>query len=463
MKKTDLVTELNSLKKDKAAWKKVDANRLKSLKDSTMNLWIGWRSNNFNMNKANETGKKLEQNANAIADATAKNSVKFWKKISDKTIERDAPKLDRVEKREDDVKEVIDDYKDISDNQRRDELSDITDRQKGIASRQANIAAAKAGSQWVQLSEWEKISIKDDIIAKYGQNIMTAEQYELENNRTIDADLKNIGIQEFEIQSNIDQFKDVIRDNAFAPILNALDEAKKWNQKAIDDVASFYQEIVRNKGIEESERGLQRERLQDTEQEYQGMDLAQKAAYTRAKMVSIPWFEKLWLSVEKIIQKNPNASYSFIYGELAREASDSSEFDAKTNALFQKNDEDLSDNEREFKQKILEQGNAAKDRGNPNFNKDGSEVFPNDTTEWIRDAQWDPRKSDTIEKDRLPAQRDQAAKDEWFKDDKAKKTANTLWKKFTDQYWELKNTDKDRYDSLRKRVLTEIKARYTSE
>jgi len=35
-------------------------------------------------------------------------------------------------------------------------------------------------------------NVKNDIIAKYGKNILSAEQYALNTNRTIDNDLLNV-------------------------------------------------------------------------------------------------------------------------------------------------------------------------------------------------------------------------------------------------------------------------------
>lgn len=459
--KSDILKQLWDLKKRKANWELIQAKEIDDLKSEALSLNTWWRSNNFNLDKANETGNKLAENAGKIADATASNAIEFWEKTSEKVQERDQPKLDRVNEKEKNVKNVIDKFEDISDWQRREEITNITNRQKQIAWRQANIAAAKAWSNGVVLSESAKMSIKDDIIAKYWQNILTAEQYELENQRSIDDDLKNIWLKEFEIQWNIDAFKDSIQDNAYAPILNALDDAKKGNQKAIDDVSSFFQEIVRKKWVEEADRWLWRERVQDTEKEFEDMTVNQKAAYLKAKIKDIPWAEKLWWAwLLKIIEKNPNAWTAFVLWELAREISDIKEFSVLRWYLAQKTPDQRSD----FENKLIEawfiDTQAADKRGNPAQWDAWNSIFKwANTNQWINAIAWSPTDWDPIERDRKIEEIKQ-----WFKSDQASKVANESWQRFlkSPEIKDIKENDPEKYKVLRKQMLLRIKQKYTN-
>ncbi len=69
------------------------------------------------------------------------------------------------------------------------------------------------------------VDIKADINAKYGQNLLNADQFRAQTNMTIDEALKNIGLTVFDKKAIVNKFKDSLNDVEFAPILNALKAA----------------------------------------------------------------------------------------------------------------------------------------------------------------------------------------------------------------------------------------------
>lgn len=113
------------------------------------------------------------------------------------------------------------------------------------------MAAAQAGESGVQMSQAAMEDIKNDVIAKYGQNIANAEQFKLQTNLSLDDALKNTGLQIFEKQGAIDTFKNALKDEEFAPVLNALTEAAQGKKDAAKDVYDYYKKFIDKKADEE--------------------------------------------------------------------------------------------------------------------------------------------------------------------------------------------------------------------
>lgn len=201
-------------------------------------------------NKLDATMNQYADNANKTAADTEANARKFGQEASSVTAQRDAEKLIRYTNQEAELKKMQASRESNID-KRRVDADALLKKQDEIAAMNSNIAMADAGKSGLQLSQGDLTSIQNDIMSKYAGNIANAMDFKNKTNMTLDDALFNTGLSIFSKQSEIDTFKNAIQDAKYAPILDAVSKAAAGNQKAIDDINTFYQEITKKKAESE--------------------------------------------------------------------------------------------------------------------------------------------------------------------------------------------------------------------
>lgn len=287
---------------------------------------IGWTSTeNPNTKQFDETGLAYEENAKKMATDTANSAMDRAKQEQAVIQQRDADKLARSSNQEQKLK-TIEDRANKNFQNRRDDAEELLAQQNYIAEKNANITAAQASQSWLALSQSEVDSIRNDTIAKYGQNIANAMDYKNKTNMTIDEALTRTGLDIFNKQAEIDKFKDALTDAEFAPILNAVQKAAEWDKKAIDDVYTFYQKYADKKAEEEYNRVAKTERYIAEENQFATADSAMKERIIFEQLQwwpntpATPWFQYIIQNVPWIIARYPTASMTFVLGTAMEEA-----------------------------------------------------------------------------------------------------------------------------------------------
>lgn len=253
---------------------------------------FGIKESNVWFNKMSDSAKAYRDNTLKAADKKREIIKDAWSEQAGVISNKNTQAEQDLAAREKQVNTDLNKYKTDTEWRRKD-LGNVVQTQKDIAWRQANIAAAQAGNKWVWLSVWQRQQIRDDIISKYATNIANVQQYEFENNRKIDDDLKNTWLKQFEVQGNIDQLKQKLTDEKYAPILEAIKKASEWDQKAIEDVNNFYQSFVRKRWDETYKRWAEAERLNDIETQFALFDADGKRNYITSKLKNLKWFDRL--------------------------------------------------------------------------------------------------------------------------------------------------------------------------
>lgn len=189
---------------------------------------------------------QYEANAKKTAVEAEANARKFGQETSNTIAQRDAEKLIRTSNQEIQLKDIKDTRTSNIDLRRKDADS-LLKKQDEIAAMNSNIAMADAGKSGLQLSQGDLTTIQNDIMGKYASNIANAMDFKNKTNMSLDEALMNTGLAIFSKQSEIDNFKNSIQDAKYTPILDALNKAAAGNQKAIDDVSTFYQTMTQKK------------------------------------------------------------------------------------------------------------------------------------------------------------------------------------------------------------------------
>lgn len=298
----------------------VDTSNINLPKGPTVNegpLNVNSSYTNTNYDELNKTGKNYQW---VVSDRASKLSDEVfdaaWKQTA---IEKEASeeKIERSDLTREELLEVTGDFKDKQDD-RYQEVDDITQRQKNIANRQAQMAAASAWQYGDIYSDGAMANIKNDVIAKYGENILNAEQYALNTNRTIDNDLLNVWLKEIEDKDKRDAFKDLLLDKENAYMLNAIAEASEGNKQAIKDVSAFYEWYIKQKADFEATRAGMTELRAWLESEYDSVDAFGKAALIRDLSKDIAWYSIVADRIPGLINKYPDATVSEIQGKLSK-------------------------------------------------------------------------------------------------------------------------------------------------
>lgn len=353
----------NKLEEEKKSWRLTQEDM-----DSFNSSWalsISSRNDNLQFESANQTWKEYEANtlktANKVADiAYDQADKKLW-------IEEAASneKIARSDETRKELLETTGDFKNKQDT-RYQEVADITKRQENIANREANIAVAKAWKYWDVFTDNQRNTIKNDVINKYGQNILSAEQYELNTNRTIDNDLLNVWLKELEDKNNRDVFKDALLDKENSYILTAIDKAATGNTDAVKDVQTFYNSMVKQKADEETTRWLISEKVQSREKEYADYDPTTKIAFVKDLTKNFEWIGYVWDSIWEMINKYPQASLEDIVSKITKEAQYAKDQSIMNNTLAQKSAEDRTATEENSFNTAIDRWQDARYRWDPN-------------------------------------------------------------------------------------------------
>lgn len=152
----------------------------------------------------------------------------------------------------------------------------------------SNIAMADAGKSGLQLSQGDLTTVQNDIMGKYATNIANAMDFKNKTNMSLDEALTNTGLAVFGKQQEVDNFKNILQDNKYAPILEAIKQAAAGNQKAIDDVNTFYQEMTKKKADEEYTRVAIDERISAEEKSFTEASSQKKEAILMNEIKDIP-------------------------------------------------------------------------------------------------------------------------------------------------------------------------------
>ena len=276
-------------------------------------------SSNVHYDELNKTWENYEEVAQDAAKKLADIAEAEAIRKTEITSASNDVKIARSDETRAEYLETTGDFKDKQDD-RYDEVSDITQRQEDIANRQANIAAASAWRYWDIYSDWAMANIKNDIIAKYWENILNAEQYELNTKRTIDNDLLNVWLKELDDKDARDEFKNILLDEENSYMLNAISEAADWNAKAVTDVETFYQTYLKTKADFESQRAGITELRYWLEEEYESSDVFMQANMLRDLTQDVPWFSLVADAIPDLINKYPDLGLSELEVKIAKMA-----------------------------------------------------------------------------------------------------------------------------------------------
>ena len=266
------------------------------------------------LNKSwDEYQKIAEDTAAKLADAAKEEAEKLA------AIEKAANdiKIERSDETRENLEDITQDYKDTQDT-RYDDVKDITAKQEAIANREANMAVAKAGQYGDIFSDWAMLNIKNDVMGKYWENILNAEQYALSTNRTIDTDLLNLWLKEIADEDARNEFKDVLLDKENSYMLAAVKEAAEGDKKALTDVETFYQTYIKLQATEEYSRSAHTDRRDDMQSEYETSDIETKAALLRDLSYETPWYSLVVDRIPGLIDTYPNMTLSELQWKVAK-------------------------------------------------------------------------------------------------------------------------------------------------
>lgn len=282
----------------------------------SLSIWEMSPTNSW-AQKLEQTMEQFETNAKKTAADTEASARKYGQEQSDVTVTRDADKLARAVEEEKRLAAIVA-RTEGNVEQRRKDAEALLQKQNEIAAMNSNIAMADAGKSGLQLSQGDLTTIQNDIMGKYASNIANAMDFKNKTNMTLDDALTRTGIEAFTKQGEINDFKNLLQDNKYAPILDAVKKAAEGDQKAIADVATFYQEMTKKKA-EGEYMGVNIEEIIATkEKSFQEASAQKKENLIAEDLKEVPGANYVISQIATIINKNPGQSRTFIMGELAR-------------------------------------------------------------------------------------------------------------------------------------------------
>ena len=221
--------------------------------------------------------------------------------------QRDAQKYQRLAGQENRLNNIESTFYQQVD-QRRWDLDTIRKRQETVAARNANMAVAQAGQGWVQLSEWEKQSINDDTLAKYGENIITADQARYQWNASLDQAQKGTKLEVYAKRSDINGLLASLDDAGKAALIDAARKARDGDIEAEKQVANSILEYQKKKADEAYTRFAQQEGNTDEEITYQNLSDAMKVSFIADKIRSVWWSDVASKTISDAINQYRNAN-----------------------------------------------------------------------------------------------------------------------------------------------------------
>jgi hypothetical protein len=170
------------------------------------------------------------------------------------------------------------------------------------------MAVAQAGQGWVQLSEWEKQSINDDTLAKYGENIITADQARYQWNASLDQAQKGTKLEVYAKRSDINGLLASLDDAGKAALIDAARKARDGDIEAEKQVANSILEYQKKKADEAYTRFAQQEGNTDEEITYQNLSDAMKVSFIADKIRSVWWSDVASKTISDAINQYRNAN-----------------------------------------------------------------------------------------------------------------------------------------------------------
>lgn len=233
--------------------------------------------------------------------------------------QRDAQKYKRLSDQETRLNNIESTF-DQQVGDRRWDLDTIRKRQEAIAARNANMAVAQAGQGGLQLSEWEKQSINDDTLAKYGENIITADQARYQWNVSLDQAQKGAKLEVYAKRSDINGLLASLDDAGKAALIDAARKARDGDIEAEKQVANSILEYQKKLADENYTRFAITERQNAEENSFRTGTIEQKIAQVTANVGQTPWADFSNKNIRNYIEKYPNASFEELTNLIKQEA-----------------------------------------------------------------------------------------------------------------------------------------------
>jgi len=259
----------------------------------------------------------------------------------------------RAAEREKFLNEILWEFKTNVDARRWD-ITAATQRSKDAAWLRSRIAWAIAGQSWRGLSASAVGSIQDSILWLYDQQISDAEFQAIRANTELDQALRDTWLSVFQNQTAIDTFIQALDVQENAPLINALNEATKWNVQAQEDVKNFVTELYSKQAEEDQNRVLQERRIEATEEAYKEMSPEQKLAYLYDINKNVDWFDFIADELMTLIPDYADLPYNQLQTKIRKEAWRANQSNILSNSLIQKPYSELSDSEKRFMNYILD-------------------------------------------------------------------------------------------------------------
>lgn len=233
--------------------------------------------------------------------------------------QRDAQKYARLNQQEQRLNNIENTF-DQQVWERRWDLDTIRKRQEAVAARNANMAVAQAGQGWVQLSEWEKQSINDDTLAKYGENIITADQARYQWNASLDQAQKGAKLEVYAKRSDINGLLASLDDAGKAALIDAARKARDGDLEAEKQVANSILEYQKKLTDENYTRFAVTERQNAEENAFRNGSTEQKIAQLTANVWQTPWAEFANKNIVDLLEAEPNISFEAATNKLKWQA-----------------------------------------------------------------------------------------------------------------------------------------------
>lgn len=270
---------------------------------------------NLNINSAQNPWAEKQAQTVANMETTVRNTNDANKAIINAAAEtetslvnqRDAQKYARLNQQEQRLNNIESTF-DQQVGDRRWDLDTIRKRQEAVAARNANMAVAQAGQGWLQLSEWEKQSINDDTLAKYGENIITADQARYQWNASLDQAQKGAKLEVYAKRSDINGLLASLDDAGKAALIDAARKARDGDIEAEKQVANSILEYQKKKSDEAYTRFAHQYYFLVEENIFQSLDDNMKISFIADKIKAVWWSDVASKTISDAITQYRNAN-----------------------------------------------------------------------------------------------------------------------------------------------------------
>lgn len=278
------------------------------------------------------------------ANEANKKAINAWAAAETALIQqRDAQKYQRINQQDAKLNDIENQF-DQQVSQRRADLDTIRKRQETIAARNANMAVAQAGQGGVQLSEWEKQSINDDTLGKFGENIANADQSRFQGNASLDQAQKGAKMEVYAKRSDLNGLLASLDDAGKSALIDAARRARDGDLEAEKQVANSILEYQKKQSDETYNRFAAQERYIAEENAFRSGSVEQKIAQLTANVGQIPWAEFANKNIRNYVQQYPNASFEELTNLIKQEAANTAQGNAERTTAIGTGTLNLKDN-----------------------------------------------------------------------------------------------------------------------